>query len=107
MSKITLMTHLDSVRGKYAKTDEVYTKVRKSDQQVIGVRLKNPTTNEPPSAAQLESQTKFAATAALVKAALADNERKNNYKAEWKKQRKYKTLTGFIFHKLYNENGNG
>ena len=102
MAKISPMTHIDTMTGKYAKTDKVYTKVRKFDDQVIGVRLKHPVTNEPPTAGQLAVQTKLATVAAAVKTALADAAQKATLKAEWKAQRKYKTLTSYVFHKLYN-----
>lgn len=107
MSKIKLMTHLDSVRGKYSRTDEVHTRVRKVDNQVIGVRLKNPATNEPPSAAQAAAQAKFTATMALVATALANAEQRATYLAAWKKQRKYKTLRGYVFHNLYSQQEGG
>ena len=107
MAQINLMSHLDSVRGKYARTDQVYTKVRKVDNQTIGVRVKNPATNEPPSAAQAAAQAKFTATMALVATALADAQQQATYMAEWKKQRKYKTLRGYVFHKLYSQQEGG
>ena len=107
MAKLEMMTHLDSVVGKYAKSDKVYTKVRKFDNQVIGVRIKNPATNEPPSAAQEAAQAKFAAVKAQVQTALADAEQKATYKAQWKKQRKYKTLNGYVFHVLYSDSEGG
>lgn len=97
------MTHIDSMSGKYAKSDKVYTKVRKFDEQVIGVRLKNPVTNDPPSAAQQTVQEKFKTIHAQVKTALADAEQKAAIKAEWLQQRKYKTLQGYAFRKFYNE----
>ena len=106
MASISPMTHIDSMSGKYAKSDQVYTKVRKFDEQTIGVRMKHPATNEPPSAAQQTVQDKMKAVAAQVKAALADPDRKATLKAEWKAQKRCKTLTGYAFHKLYNaENG--
>ena len=95
------MTHIDSMSGKYARTDKVYTKVRKFDNQVIGVRLKHPVTNDPPSAAQLTVRDKMIATAALVKTALADAEQKSALREEWLQQHKYKTLWGYAFHKFY------
>ena len=95
------MTHIDSMSGKYAKTDKVYTKVRKFDNQVIGVRLKNPVTNDPPSTAQQTAQTKLTTVAAQAKAALADAEQKATLRAEWQQQRKCKTLWGYAFHKFY------
>ena len=107
MAKISPMTHIDSMSGKYSKTDKVYTKVRAFDELTIGVRLKHPTTNEPPSAAQQTSQAKLASVAALVKAALADASQRASLKAEWKAQRKYKTLVSYVFHKLYHTEQQG
>ena len=97
------MTHIDSMQGKYSKSDRVYTRVRKFDELTIGIRLKHPATNEPPTAAQKQAQDLFTTVAAKVKAALADATQKADYKAQWKAQRKYKTLTSFIFHKLYEQ----
>lgn len=107
MAKMNMATPYDSNYGKYAHTDQIYFKIRKFDQQTLAVRLKHPTTNEPPSAAQQTAQTKLAEVAALVKAALANPERKTELKAEWKKQKRYKTLTGFAFHKLYHSEEGG
>lgn len=95
------MTHIDKMSGKYSRTDKVYTRVRKSDNQVIGVRLKNPVTNDPPSAAQQTVQEKFKTIHAQVKTALADSAQKATLKAEWQQQRKCKTLQGYVFHKFY------
>ena len=106
MAKLEAFTHLDTMRGKYSRTDKVYTRVRKFDEQVIGVRLKHPTTNDPPSAAQLTVQAKMTAVAALVKAAFADAEQKATLRAEWLGQHKYKTLTSYAFHKFYIESSN-
>ena len=97
------MTHIDSMKGKYSRTDRVYTKVRKFDNQVIGVRVKNPVTNDPPSAAQQVAQAKMTAVAALAKAALADIEQKEALREEWQQQHKCKTLWGYAFHKFYNQ----
>ena len=107
MAKISPMTHIDSISGKYAKTDQVYTKVRAFDEQTFGVRLKHPATNEPPSAGQQTSQAKLASVAALVKTALADAAQKATLKAEWKAQKKYKTLVSYAFHKLYHSEQQG
>lgn len=103
MATISPMTHIDSMSGKYAKTDKVYTKVRKFDERTIGVRLKHPVTNDPPSAAQQTAQEKFKTIHAQVKTALADAQQKAALKAEWQQQRKCKTLRGYAFRKFYNE----
>jgi len=101
MAVISPMTHIDSMKGKYAKSDKVYTKVRKFDGQTIGVRLKNPVSNEPPSAAQQTVQEKFKTIHAQVKTALANAEQKASLKAEWQQQHKCKTLRGYVFRKFY------
>ena len=101
MAAISPMTHIDTMSGKYAKSDKVYTKVRKFDDQVIGVRLKHPVTNDPPSAAQQTVQDKFKAVYAQVKTALADTAQKATLREEWQKQKKCKTLAGYAFHKFY------
>ena len=103
MARIEPFTHIDTMKGKYSRTDKVYTKVRKFDNQVIGVRLKNPVTNEPPSAAQQAAQAKMKAVAALAKAALANAEQNAALREEWSQQRKCKTLWGYAFHKFYQE----
>ena len=103
MAKIEPMTHLDSMKGKYAKTDRVYTRVRKIDEAIIGVRLKHPVTNDPPTANQRAVQVLFTTVQSKVTADMADPTKLAAYKAQFAKQRKYKTLRGFIFHKLYIE----
>jgi di/tripeptidase len=103
MAKLEPFTHLDTFKGKYAKSDKVYAKVRKFDNQMIGVRLKNPVTNEPPSAAQQTVQDKMKTIMAQVKTALADADQKATLEAEWKQQRKCKTLTGYVFRKFYKQ----
>ena len=103
MAKIEPMTHIDVMKGKYAKTDKVYTKVREFDNQVIGVRVKHPVTNDPPSAAQQTVQEKFKTVHAQVKTALADAEQNATLREEWLQQRKCKTLRGYAFRKFYLE----
>ena len=97
------MTHLDSVRGKYARTDKVYTRIRKFDNQTIGVALKHPVTNDPPSEKQKTVQDKFKTVHAKVSTVLADATQRTQYVTDWKSQHKYKTLRGYIFAKLYDE----
>ncbi len=98
---MNMATPYDSNKGKYARTDQIYFKIRKFDEATFGVRLKHPTTNEPPTAAQKTAQDLFTTVAGKVKLALQDASQRAQYKADWKAQRKYKTLTSFIFHKLY------
>ena len=101
MAKMNMSSPYDSNNGKYARTDQIYFKIRKFDEQTIGVRMKHPATNEPPSAGQQTSQQRLAAVAEQVKTALADPQQKASYKEKWHKQRKCKTLTGFVFRELY------
>ena len=98
-----MSTPHDAERGKYAKSDQIYFKIRKFDNAIFGVRLKHPTTNEPPTAAQQAVQDTFSSVAGKVKTALADASQKATYKAGWKAQRKYKTLWSYVFHKLYEQ----
>ena len=101
MARLNMATPFDSNNGKYARTDQIHFKIRKFDEATFGVRMKHPATNEPPTAGQLAAQTKLTAVAALVKAALADPQQKAELKAEFHKQKKYKTLTGYVFHKKF------
>ena len=80
------MIHMDRISGKYHRTDRVYTRVRKFDNQIIGVALKNPVTNEPPTEAQAAVQQKMTSIAAQAKAIFADAEQLATYRAAWKKQ---------------------
>ncbi len=98
-----MMTHLDSFSGKYHHTDNVYTKIRKFDEQVIGVRLKNPVTNVPPSEKQAAVQQKMTTVAAQAKAIFSDAEHLATYRAAWKKQKKIPTLTGYVYAQLYKQ----
>ena len=98
-----MMTHMDSVSGKYHHTDKVYTKIRKFDEQVIGVRLKNPVTNVPPSEKQAIAQQKMTTITAQAKAIYADAEQLATYRAAWKKQKKIPTLIGYIYAQLYKQ----
>ncbi len=103
MSLIDIMTHFDAAHGKYARTDKVYTRVRKFDNRTIGVALKHPVTNDPPTTGQEVAQDKFKEVQAKVNAALADPTQRAAYLKKWKAQHKYKTLRSYIFTKLYDE----
>lgn len=108
MAKINPMSHIDSFSGKYHRTDEVYTKIRAFDEQVIGVRLKHPNTNYPPTSGQAAAQQKMTAIAAQAKAIFSDAEQLATYRADWKKQKRIPTLTGYVFAQLYKQsNGEG
>ncbi len=91
------MTHFDAIHGKYARTDKVYTRVRKFDNCTIGVVLKNPVTNNPATENQQAAQAKLKTAAANAATALADPTQRAQYLVAWKSQRKYKTLRGYVF----------
>lgn len=103
MAKIQPMTHMDSMSGKYNRTDKVYTRVRKFDNQVIGVALKNPVRNQPPTEAQTIVQQKMTSVAAQAKAIFSDPTQLATYKASWKKQRRIPTLSGYIYAQLFKQ----
>lgn len=103
MAKIDIMTHFDAAHGKYARTDKVYTRVRKFDNRTIGVALKHPVTNDPPTAAQEAVQDKFKSVQTKVNAAMADPTQRAAYILKWKSQHKYKTLRSYIFAQLYDK----
>lgn len=111
MAQISMATPFDSNKGKYAKTDQIYFKVRKFDESTFGVRMKHPATNEPPTEAQQTAQTKFKTLMEQVNTTLSDPERKKTLTAEWKAQKRCKTLRGYVFSKLSKSqnggNGNG
>lgn len=103
MAKITAMVHLDRISGKYHRTDKVYTRVRKFDNQIIGVALKNPVTNDPPSEGQAAAQQKLSSMAEQAKAIFADAEQLATYRSSWQKQKKIPTLSGYIYAQLYKQ----
>ncbi len=103
MAHIVPMTHFDTISGKYAKTDRVYTRVRKFDNRTIGVALKNPVTNDPPTEGQQTAQQKFVTVQNKVKTILSDASQRAEYVLKWKNQTKCKTLRGFVFSQEYNK----
>lgn len=103
MAKIRPMIHMDSMSGKYHRTDRVYTRVRKFDNQVIGVALKNPVRNQPPTEAQAAVQQKIANVAAQAKAIYSDPTQLATYRTAWKKQRRIPTLSGYIYAELFKQ----
>lgn len=101
MAKISPMTHFDAISGKYARTDKVYTRVRKFDNQIIGIALKHPATNLPPTEEQQAAQQKMKTVQAKVSTILSDASQRAQYLLKWKNQKKYKTLQGYVFAQEY------
>ncbi len=107
MAFINPMIYLDAFLGKFGRTDKVYAKVRKFDNQTIGVALKHPVTNDPPTEAQKVVQDKFKTVQTKVNTIMADPEQLEAYKTKWHQQHKYVTLRSFIFAKVYDETTEG
>ena len=105
--KIFVNTHFDSMSGKYARTDKIYIRIRKFDNQTIGVALKHPVTNDPPTEAQKVVQDKFKTVQTKVNTIMANPEQLEEYKTKWHQQHKYVTLRSFIFAKVYAETTEG
>ena len=93
-----MSTPHDAEKGKFAKSDQIYFRIRRFDNAVFAVRLKNPSRNNPPTPAQEEAQQLFTDNAAKLKLIFADETQKAELKEAWLKQRKYKTFTGYVFH---------
>lgn len=101
MAKIENATPFDSMRCKFAKTDQIYFKNRKKDNATIGVRMKHPAV--PDSVNQKRAQADFATVQAAVKTIMADSTQLAPYQKAFKKQRKYTSLRGYVFHCIYAE----
>lgn len=109
MSKIKLSTPFDSVRKKFAKSDDIYFKNRKADNATIGVRMKHPYDGGN-SELQQAARAKFATVSATVKAIMAakssDTDTANYtklqaYQTAFKNQHRYLYLRDYIFAKEY------
>lgn len=99
MAKIVNSTPFDSIKSKFSQTDEIHFRNRKKDNATIGVRVKHPYDGGN-SADQLAARAAFSAMQARVKAILADESQRAEYDAAYKKQKKYLTLRGYIYHAL-------
>ena len=100
MAIIKNATPFDSIKRKFSKTDEIHFRNRRSDNATIGVRVKHPYDGGN-SAAQQQARTAFKAAQAQVAQILADPEQKAGYEKQFKAQKKFITLRGFIFSKVY------
>ncbi len=96
MSKINLEVPFNSFRGKVCKHSEIIFK--KMNGRLFTSKICNPHTGEP-SEAQKEVRTKLIQAIQAAKAISA--EQLTNYKNEFKKQKKYVSLWGFIVAKEY------
>jgi hypothetical protein len=98
MSKIKPMELLSELRGKICGHSNKYFAVRNGTQYTGTIC--NPYTGEP-TEKQIAVRQKFADTYAAM--AQLTPEQNEAYQEAFKKQKKYKTLRGYIFSQLYNQ----
>ena len=96
MSKIKLEAPFRQFRGKICKHSDIIFKEMYGE--TFTSQICNPRT-KPFSEAELARQKKFRQAAAATKTVLADTSTRAPYEAEFKEQKKYKTLYGYIFAK--------
>lgn len=96
MSKIKLEAPFRQFRGKICKHSDIIFKEMYGE--TFTSQICNPRT-KPFSEAELARQEKFRQAAAATKTVLADPTTCAPYEAEFKEQKKYKTLYGYIFAK--------
>lgn len=96
MSKINLEVPFNSFRGKVCKHSKIIFKKMNGHQ--FTSKICNPYTGGP-SKAQIEARNKL--TQAVQTVSSLSLEQLNNYKNDFKKQKKYVSLRGFIIAKEY------
>ena len=100
MAILSPSTPFDSVKRKFAKTDQIHFRNRKADNATISVRMKHPYDGGS-SASQLAQRAKFRQAQTATATALATPETRATYEASYKKQHKYITLRGYVFAEEY------
>ena len=98
MSKFKPMELISELRGKVCGHSNRYFAVRYGTQYTGTIC--NPYTGDP-SEAQIANRQKFASTNAAM--AELTEEQKDAYKEAFHKQKKYRSLRGYIFAQLYNQ----
>ena len=101
MALIKPMQLLAELRGKICSHSNTYFAVRYGTQYTGTIC--NPYTGEP-TEKQLAIRNKFAETIEALNA--LTEEQKEAYREAFKRQKKYKTLRGYIFAQLYNQPNN-
>ena len=101
MSKIKPMELLSRLSGKVCGHSNVYFAERNGTQYTGTIC--NPYTGEP-TAKQIAVREAFTATIEAMNALTEDQ--KEAYEEAFKKQKKYRTLRGYIFAQLYNQPNN-
>lgn len=99
MSKIRPMELISKLSGKLCSHSDIYFAERNGTQYTG--KICNPYTGEP-TEKQLALRNKFAETIEALNA--LSEEQKEAYREAFRKQKKCKTLRGFIFSQLYNTN---
>lgn len=92
------MELLSSLHGKVCGHSDMYF-AQRGETSYTG-KICHPRTSAP-GAQEIANRQKFATVIGKVKTALADPTEKAKYSAEFKAQRKYKTLYGYVFSVLY------
>ena len=101
MSKVKPMELISELSGKVCGHSNKYFAVRYGTQYTGTIC--NPYTGEP-TEKQIANRQKFADTYAAMTA--LSEEQRAQYEAAFKRQKKYKTLRGYIFAQLYNAENN-
>ena len=101
MAKIKPMELISKMSGKLCNHSDIYFAERNGTQYTG--KICNPYTGEP-TEKQLAIRNKFAETIETIQA--LSEEQRAEYEAAFKRQKKYKTLRGYIFAQLYNAENN-
>ena len=97
MAKIKPMELISKMSGKLCSHSDIYFAERNGTQYTG--KICNPYTGEP-TEKQLAIRNKFSETIETIQA--LSEEQRAEYEAAFKRQKKYKTLRGYIFAQLYN-----
>ena len=100
MAIIKNATPFDSVKKKFASSDEIHFRNRKKDNATIGVRVKNPY-NGGNSSAQQTVRTAFKTAQQQAAQIMADPDQRATYEAKFKAQKKYITLRGYVMAQVF------
>ena len=101
MAKIKPMELISKMSGKLCSHSDIYFAERNGTQYTG--KICNPYTGEP-TEKQLAIRNKFSETIETIQA--LSEEQRAEYEAAFKRQKKYKTLRGYIFAQLYNQPNN-
>lgn len=102
MAKFVPMELLSSLHGKVCGHSDMYF-ARRGDTNYTG-KICHPRTSLP-TTKEAANRQKFASVIGKVKTALSNPTEKAQYVTEFKAQRKYKTLYGYVFSTLYKQEG--